>query len=132
MMMVVVTCATPLFPSNRLFFVRQKSVTMRLIVLPSCVGDWICLPSTEDKLENHQLAIQWHCEDQNLELFFKDKKQNYSKQNQTKSNKQQQQIEKSKPTDQPTKQNHSKLKLRLRQLGIIFKQHIFYREWRGR
>lgn len=77
--MMVVTCAIPLMSSNRLFFVRQKSVNMRLIVLPSCTDDWMCLPSTEDMLENHQFAIQWHCENQNLELFFQREKKKEKK-----------------------------------------------------
>lgn len=68
-------CAIPLIQFNKFIYVRhQTSVNVGLIVLPFCTDNLMCLPSTEDVLENHKFARQWLCGDQNMELFLQRQK----------------------------------------------------------
>lgn len=56
MMMI---CAIPLIQFNKFIYVRQQTVVnMGLIVLPLYIDNLMCFSSTEEAMENHQLARQ--------------------------------------------------------------------------
>lgn len=76
--MMMMMCVNLLIQFNKFIYVRQQTAVN--VGLPFCIDNLMCLPSTEDMLENHQFARQWHCGNKSIKIFFQRQNQKTNKQ----------------------------------------------------